>query len=202
MVHLTVGNNYAICWGHVSSRHGVLLFGDGLYTFYHGIHPHFASPAWGNGSLIDVTGTAVEEEAPFFSWLLLYSKWVGLFYVRLGGGFKSVFNVIIISYYFYLGLGIICYMLTDIFQLGGSTTTSKTSGLIPPTKIGFYTNDFCFRTPTSGCKSTWTLRWLEAKSCELYQCNLHGWSVYWFHLIFFRLPTSKFFVSLQTNMLF
>ena len=121
--HLTV--NTAICWGHVSSRHGVLLFGDGLYTFYHGIHPHFASPAWGNGSLIDVTGTAVEEEAPIFLASAVF-KMSGFILCKTRWWFQKCFNV-----YFYLGM--IC-CLTNIFELGGSTTTSKTSGLIPPTK--------------------------------------------------------------------
>lgn len=90
--HLTVGNT-AICWGHVSSRHGVLLFGDGLFTFYHGIHPHFASPAWGNGSLIDVTGTAVEEEAaPIFLASAVF-KMSGFILCKTRWWFQKCFNV-------------------------------------------------------------------------------------------------------------
>ena len=164
------------------------------YTFYHGIHPHFASPAWGNGSLIDVTGTAVEEEAPILKWLLLIFKMSGLCYVRLGGGFKSVLMFISI-WAWYATCWLIC------FNWVVQPPPRKLVGWYHQRKIGFHDNDFCFRTPTSGCKSGWTLCWLEAKSCELYQCNLHGWSVYWFHQIW-GLPTLKFFVPLQTNMLF
>lgn len=131
------------------------------------------------------------------SWLLLYSKWVGLFYVRLGGGFKSVLMFISIWAWYAAWLIFLNWVVQP--------PPRKLVDWYHQRKIGFHDNGFCFRTPTSGCKSTSTLRWLEAKSCELYQSNLHGWSnrfhqffraykkfLYLFKQIcFFKPPTPK-----------
>lgn len=97
----------------------------------------------------------------------------------------------------------ICYVLTDIFELGGSTTTSKTSGLIPPTKIGFHDNDVCFRTtlplqvvslrrPCAGLKR-------RVVSCTNVTCMVE---VFIDFINFVQAYKNEVFVSLQTNMFF
>ena len=102
------------------------------------------------------------------SWLLLYSKWVGLFYVRLGGGFKGV------SMFMYFYLGMICYVLTDIFNWVVQPPSRKLVGWYHQEKR-FHEINCCWRTILP-VKLQVFLDLVLAWSEELYQCNPHAFS--------------------------